>query len=238
MGNEKILATFWFMDVQGKLLMFYKKVLNYILGLVMFSSIINCSVFGIRTAEELDYDVITKEGTIEIREYKPYISAQASMEGDYQVIRSNLFRTLAGYIFGKNKSNESIAMTAPVIMDDQNKSDNEKIAMTAPVLLNESKDQVWTMSFSMPSKYTMETLPKPLDPNVKLVEVSKKKVAVIRYSGSFDNVNKRQKYKDQLQSWLENQSKYKKVGSIEFAGYDPPFTLPFLRRNEVMVEIE
>ncbi|MGD8571176.1 MAG: heme-binding protein [Gammaproteobacteria bacterium] len=197
-----------------------------------------CSVFGIRTAEELKYSVVSKSGDFEIREYEPYISAVASMKGPYEEVQGDLFRTLAGYIFGKNSTDSKIAMTAPVQTNPENNDTSEKIAMTAPVLMAPESEGVWKMAFSMPSKYTMQSLPKPLDPNVTLVEVPAKKFAVIRFSGSYDDLEKRRNKAGELSKWLSKQSQYKVVSAPVFAGYDPPFTLPFLRRNEVLIEIE
>jgi DNA gyrase inhibitor GyrI len=129
-------------------------------------------------------------------------------------------------------------MTAPVQTNPENNDTSEKIAMTAPVLMAPESEGVWKMAFSMPSKYTMQSLPKPLDPNVTLVEVPAKKFAVIRFSGSYDDLEKRRNKAGDLSKWLSKQSQYKVVSAPVFAGYDPPFTLPFLRRNEVLIEIE
>ena len=94
------------------------------------------------------------------------------------------------------------------------------------------------MAFSMPSSYTMETLPKPLDDRVKLVEVPQRTVAVFQFSGFFDNEDNRAEGRAILQKWLSDNPTYKAVGTPFYAGYDPPFTLPFLRRNEVLLTIE
>ena len=210
-----------------------------------------CSVFGIRTAEELSYSVVEDEESVEVRRYAPYISAEASMEGDYEAVQSDLFRALAGYIFGKNATEEDIAMTAPVVMNPQEQSDtntksgaaaktaeNETIAMTAPVTMTPESENQWKMAFSMPSKYTMETLPKPTDKRVKLVPIAARTLAVVRYSGTFNDDENRDESLSILQTWLANHPEYVKVGEPFFAGYDPPFTLPFLRRNEVLIEIK
>ena len=197
-----------------------------------------CSVFGIRSAEELKYDVISKSGDFEIRAYEPYVSAVASMKGPYEEVKGDLFRVLAAYIFGKNTTESKIAMTAPVQTNPEAQDSSEKIAMTAPVVLKPESEGVWKMTFSMPSNYTMQSLPKPLDPQVTLVPVPAKKFAVIRFSGSFDDLDNRRSKAQELSKWLSTQPQYKKVSEPVFAGYDPPFTLPFLRRNEVMIEIE
>ena len=196
-----------------------------------------CSVVGIRTAEELSYSVVASDAAVEIRQYAPHIAAEASMEGDHESVQRDLFRALAGYIFGKNTTQEEIAMTAPVTMNQDTTADGENIAMTAPVTMTPTDTNGWTMAFSMPSKYTMDTLPKPVDDRVTLVEVPERTVAVVRFSGSFNDSDNRAESLGQLTQWLNNQSKYKTVGKPFFAGYDPPFTLPFLRRNEVLVEI-
>ena len=94
------------------------------------------------------------------------------------------------------------------------------------------------MAFSMPSKYTLQSLPKPLDSNIKLVEVPAKMFAVIRFTGAYDNLKKRRSKINELSKWLSTRPQYKKVSEPVFAGYDPPFTLPFLRRNEVLIEIK
>ena len=196
-----------------------------------------CSVFGIRTAEELSYETVSTENDIEIRHYAPHISATASTEGNQKSVQRELFRTLAGYIFGKNTAEEEIAMTAPVVMNPDKNTESETIEMTAPVTMTPSENNRWTMAFSMPSKYTMETRPKPLDEKVVLVEVPARTVAVVRYSGSFSDAENRVENLAALNGWLAKQQEYTAVGKPFFAGYDPPFTLPFLRRNEVLIEV-
>jgi len=108
--------------------------------------------------------------------------------------------------------------------------------MTAPVLMKPESEGTWKMAFSMPAKYTMQSLPKPLDPEVQLIEVPAKKFAVIQFSGAYDNLEKRLNKADELTEWLATRH-YKLESEPVFAGYDPPFTLPFLRRNEVLIEI-
>ena len=174
---------------------------------------------------------------MQTKKYAPHIAAEASMEGDHESVQRDLFRALAGYIFGKNTTQEEIAMTAPVTMNQDTTADGENIAMTAPVTMTPTDTNGWTMAFSMPSKYTMDTLPKPVDDRVTLVEVPERTVAVVRFSGSFNDSDNRAVSLGQLTQWLNDQSKYKTVGQPFFAGYDPAFTLPFLRRNEVLVEI-
>ena len=197
-----------------------------------------CSVFGVRTAEELSYSVLNTDESIEIREYAPHIAAQASVEGTQESVQRDLFRALAGYIFGKNTTQEEISMTAPVVMDPADVPKSETIEMTAPVTMTSPTQNRWTMAFSMPSKYSMQTLPKPVDDRVTLVEVPARTVVAVRYTGSFNDREKRTDSVAKLTQWLTKNPDYKAVGKPFFAGYDPPFTLPFLRRNEVLLEIK
>ena len=187
-------------------------------------SLILISMFSMNTfsIESLKYDVLEKNGNIEIRKYQKHITASVTFTDKEEFDRS-AFRTLADYIFGNN-----ISMTSPVL------TEGEKIAMTAPVLSDNGQTS-WTMSFSMPSKYTLETLPSPNNPKVKIKEVDEKIMAAIRFSGfmSDSNFNRHEK---SLKNYLEDNN-YEVTGNYLQAGYNPPWTLPFLRRNEVIVEI-
>jgi len=205
---------------------------KFFLMLATFS-LAGCSVFGIRTAEELQYVVIDRMDDIEIRQYTPYIAAEVEMSGaSYDEKADSGFQILAGYIFGNNESREEIAMTAPVT--EQRAS--QKIAMTAPVITKAIAGKR-VMAFSMPAKYTMESLPKPTDQRVKLRQVDASYQAVIGYSGFFDNIEKRAEYERRLVDWLASSEQYQAVSSPTYAGYDPPWTIPFLRRNEVMITV-
>lgn len=178
--------------------------------------------------EELKYNVLLNDGAMEIRKYEPYIKASVSYENREQ-FESEAFNTLADYIFGNNISSEDIAMTAPVMT-------NEQIAMTAPVMMKE-ENQNWTMSFSMPSKFTMETLPRPVNKDVIISQVNEKLYASLEYSG-FDSDQKRQENYALLFSWINEDTDYEIAGAPVFAGYNPPWTLPFLRRNEVLIPVK
>ena len=123
-------------------------------------------------------------------------------------------------------------------LEESPPEEGEQIAMTAPVIMEESSEGKWKMAFSMPAKYTMENIPKPLDERVKLVEVPARTLAVVQYSGSFNNTEKREEMEQALAEWLAQHPDYRAKGKIFYAGYDPPFTVPFLRRNEVLVEVE
>ena len=183
--------------------------------------------------ENPKYNVITTDGDFEIREYQPMIAAEVTTTGEREKASNEAFRILAGYIFGKNIANDKIAMTAPVTV---NNTKSEKIAMTSPVTYNESNNGEWNMRFMMPSKYTLETLPKPKDERIKFVEVRSEKFVVLRFSWwwSDSNINK---HREMLEKYIADKD-IKTEGSYIFAGYNSPFTLPFLRRNEAMFKIK
>jgi hypothetical protein len=176
---------------------------------------------------------------IEIRVYKPMILATTTVETtDYKEGSRVGFRRLADYIFGENRSNEKIGMTAPVYQSSgEDDADGEKIGMTAPVYQEEGKDGVWKMAFVMPERYTLETLPKPLDPAIKLTTQPAKTFAVLRFRGRYNERNI-ERHRRQLESWLDASGEWEATSKTRAAGYDPPFTLPMFRRNEILVEVE
>jgi effector-binding domain-containing protein len=191
-----------------------------------------CSLVGIRTSEEPHYQVLQDYGHIQIREYPPILIAQTEITGDYHTSGNQGFKRLAGYIFGGNQSQQQISMTTPVI---QEKQSSEQIAMTAPVIQQQSGDN-WYMAFVLPSTYTLANAPIPDDPAIKLVEIPSKKLAVLSYTGSLSEQGIKEK-SSALASWLIQQ-KYTLINPAQSAAYDPPWTLPFLRRNEIHIEIK
>jgi SOUL heme-binding protein len=183
--------------------------------------------------EEPKYIVLEKAPPFEVRSYAPMILAQTQVDGDLDEASSQGFRLVAAYIFGQNQVSQKIAMTAPVAVEEQvNKS--AKIAMTVPVNIEESAGQ-WIVSFVMPSEYTMETLPKPLNPKVQLIQMPAIKRAVITFSGFYNE----QKVADktlELEEWIKTKN-LQATGVPKFARYNPPWTLPFMRRNEIMIDL-
>lgn len=179
--------------------------------------------------EQAKYDLVESHGDIEIRDYTPMIVAEAEVTGERDEAINQGFRTIADYIFGNNASAKEVAMTTPVMQ-----SASEKIAMTAPVL-QQSHGGGWKVRFVMPASYNMETLPKPNNDAVKLIEIESKRFAVIRFSGMSGNENLR-KHKEKLKLFIEEKG-LKPISTATYAFYNPPWTLPFLRRNEVMVEV-
>ena len=190
------------------------------------------SVVGIRTADEPNYQVLNDYDNIQIRQYPPLLVAQTQVTGDYKTSGKQGFKRLAGYIFGDNQAQQTIEMTTPVM---QEQKESEFIEMTTPVLQQHVGD-VWTMAFMIPSSYTLATVPKPLDPEVKLTELPSKKVAVLSYTGRLTEANIQEK-STELQTWL-SEHHYTPLSPAQSAAYDPPWTVPFLRRNEIHIEIK
>ena len=179
--------------------------------------------------ETPEYEVLASDGDVEIRQYDAMIVAEASVEGDRDEAIGRGFRIIADYIFGNNLANEDVAMTAPVTQQA-----SENIAMTAPVT-QQPAGEVWKVRFVMPAKYTMDTLPKPANPEVELIEVPSRKVAAIRFSG-FAGDSALERRSNELSAFLAREGLSPREAPV-FAFYNDPWTLPFLRRNEVMVEI-
>jgi effector-binding domain-containing protein len=194
-----------------------------------------CAVFA--RIEEPAFESLKKDGEIELRQYRGFIVAETYVKGEMGQAGNDGFRAIADYIFGNNiaagkNSNEKIAMTAPVTMEKT----SEKIAMTAPVTMEKGADETWRVHFVMPSQYTLATLPKPVNPNVKLREVAGQKMAVIRFSG-FSTDEKVKTKTDELKQWIAKEG-MKVAGTPQFARYNPPITPPFMRRSEVLIAVE
>lgn len=198
-----------------------------IIGLVMVSGVMVGPLMS--HVEHPQYEVTWSADDLEIRQYAPQIIAEVEVEGNRDTAISDGFRLLANYIFGNNTVQQAIAMTAPV-----QQQANEKIAMTAPVQ-QQSFGNAWKISFVMPSTYTMATLPKPNNQNVKIKEIPARHYIVLQFSGTNSNENI-SKHEKQLLEYIESH-KIQTVGAPQYAFYNPPWTLPFMRRNEIMVEI-
>ena len=207
-----------------------KKLLVYLLSSFLISS---CSLLGIQSEESPIYKVLIKDGDFEIREYESYIVAKTTVKGTYKENSGKAFRILAGYIFGKNRSDQDIAMTSPVKV--QTKA--EKIPMTSPLKAQENlNSEEFQMTFTMPKKYTLGTLPKPLDNRVSFEKIPRKIIASHRFTG-FSSQKKKQKVAKELKEWLAKQEDYSISSDYSFAGYNPPWTIPFLKRNEIHFEL-
>jgi effector-binding domain-containing protein len=206
-----------------------------IILLILVALIVIWSLVGYFTsnAEQAKYSVLKKADGYEIRNYPAHIVAQTTVEGTS--VNGDAFNTgfriIAGYIFGGNTKKESIAMTAPVVAQGS----SEKIAMTVPVTASASGDSQ-VVSFVMPSGYTLETLPTPNDSRIKLVEVPEQKMAALRFSG-YRTDARFEKMRSQLFADLARDN-IEVIGTPIFAGYNPPWTPPWMNRNEIMVQVQ
>ena len=189
-----------------------------------------CSVVGVRDGtEEPQYIVQSHVGGIEIRAYGPRLAAETTLDDAEEAARGAGFRRLAGYIFGANSGRAKIAMTAPVSQSSLT------IDMTAPVAQSQDMTGRWVIRFFMPARYTMAGLPKPDDTRVRLVEVPPETIGVLRFTGSTAAYAVAAKRRELLLG-LEG-SAWRPISAPIAWFYDSPWTIPFLRRNEVAVVV-
>ncbi len=188
---------------------------------------------AVMATEEPQFSVLEKTPPFELRSYAPMILAEVKVEGDLDEASSQGFRLIAAYIFGQNQVSEKIAMTTPVAIEGQTPK-SAKIAMTSPVSIESNAGQ-WIVSFVMPAQYTMESLPKPLNSKVQLRQIPAVKRAVINFSG-FYNANKVAERTLELEEWMKTKN-LQATSAPKFARYNPPWTLPFMRRNEIMIDV-
>jgi effector-binding domain-containing protein len=189
-----------------------------------------CSIFGIRDqTEEPEYAVLDQIGDIEIRQYRERLAADVVVRGDDEVALNEGFRKLADFIFGKNAPEQKISMTAPV------EQGRETIAMTAPVSQEALEGGTWRIRFFMPASYTVDTLPRPKSTDIEIVTVPSETYAVLRFSGRGDS----RKFSEKRSSLLSDlaSSVWRPVGQVKNWYFDPPWTIPWLRRNEVAVPV-
>ena len=183
--------------------------------------------------EEPKYTVLKTYENFEIRNYDSYLVAEVDIVGSYNETGNEAFRILAGYIFGDNQSSMKMNMTAPV--ESEVYPSSEKMNMTAPVFSNENING-YTYRFVMESKYTKETLPVPNNSKIRITEIEDRVMAVISFSGRWSQKNFK-KHEQILNKDLTD----KGIGTVSeaiYARYNAPFTPWFLRRNEIMYEID
>ena len=194
--------------------------------------------------EHTAYTVLSTNKSYEIRLYPAHIVAQTVVTGPYQQALNEGFRIVAGYIFGGNVKKERIAMTSPVVergatasetTSDTTPAQSAPIAMTAPVTAT-LEGEARTVAFGMPRSYTLETLPTPTDPRVKIVTLPEKKMAVLRFSWLRTD-SRVEAHKQELLAALKADG-ITTVGDPQYAGYDAPWTPPWMTRHEVMVEVK
>ena len=180
--------------------------------------------------DEPAYEVTGKLGEVEYRQYPPYVVAEVLVAGDAKEAGNKAFRILAGYIFGKNKGEKKLAMTAPVTQT----AAPARLAMTAPVMQNAAPGG-YLVQFALPKGVTLDSAPEPLDQQIMLRQVPLTRVAVIRYSGFWSDANYN-RHLAQLQGAL-NRAGLTWSGEPVYARYNPPFTPWFLRRNEIWLQL-
>ncbi len=185
-----------------------------------------------RFVEEPDFTVERSDGSIEVRRYAPLVRAETTVEtDDWNRAVNEGFRRLAGYIFGANQRRSSIAMTAPVTQAQR----GERIAMTAPVTQSSAAGS-WLVTFTMPRGSAVDAMPLPNDGRVTLRALPSRRVAVLRYSGT-TTPDILAAHERTLREWLARNG-LTSSGAATSARYDPPSTLPMLRRNELWIELD
>jgi effector-binding domain-containing protein len=205
------------------------------LGLAVWVGI---GVYSIAGIEQPPYTVVEKRDGYEIRQYEPQLAAEVTVDGTFTAATNRGFRQLADYIFGNNSvqdtKSESIAMTSPVIEQEGDNS-SAPIAMTSPVVERSSEAGKRVITFVMPSQYTMETLPRPNNEDVKIIEIPARRCAALRFSGNMDD-DRAEKKKAELVALLDRDG-IAHTGPPMLAQYNPPWTPPFMRRNEVLIAL-
>jgi hypothetical protein len=197
--------------------------------MVALGAVAGCGVVG--RVEEPKFAVELREGDLEVRRYAPRVVAETVVPGTRKQAEDEGFRRLAGYIFGGNQDKSKIAMTAPV----GQKVEARKIAMTAPVG-QKAEGDAWRVSFTMPTGETLRTLPEPNDRRVTLRELAPVRVAVVKFSGRWTDESFAT-HTDSLRAWVSSRG-LRATGDPEVNRYDPPWTLWFLRRNEVWLPLD
>ena len=232
-----------------------------LIGVAAAASMAACSVFGGKAADEPAYTVVVEEGDFQIREYGGYAVAETEAPPPFNTATRIGFRRLVRYISGANTGKRKIEMTAPVELEPK----GEKISMTAPVILEPRGEKIsmtapvvlapqenaarsgdgtalaggeirsWTMAFVLPEGYTAENAPAPTNPTVRVRDVAPRRVACLSFSGFLRN-RRAEEERGKLVAWLQQRG-LDHEGDWRVAGYNPPWTIPQLRRNEVQVSL-
>jgi hypothetical protein len=205
--------------------------MNRSMRIILVAAVTIIGAMDAMAIEEAAYKTVEKDGAFEIRDYAPHILAETVVEGDLEGAGNKAFNRLFRYISGENRSRDKVAMTAPVSQEPM----GEKITMTAPVGQQRVQDR-WVVSFMMPAAYTLETLPEPEDPAVRLRQVPARRIAAVRYSGFWSETGYL-RYKSALESWIHARGLIV-AGDPIWARYNPPFTPWFLRRNEILIPVD
>ena len=206
----------------------FRRLLNSLLAATAVAMFLQGGT-AVLAIEQPEYELLEQEGAVELRRYAPHIVAETLVDADFARAGNEGFRRLADYIFGNNRSRQKMAMTAPVAQ-----AASEKIAMTAPVNMHR-EGETYRITFMMPSAYTLETLPEPVDDRVVLRQEPAQLVAALRYSGRWSH-DRYEEHTRRLLSWIAQRG-WEVAGEPILARYDPPFKPWFLRRNEVLISV-
>ena len=191
-----------------------------------------CSLVGVRTVEEAGYAIVEASGDIEIRDYDPLVVVETFVEADFEDAGNRAFGKLFAYISGENRARQAIEMTAPVVASEDD--GGESIEMTAPVIADKAVTG-WRFAFVLPARFTIDSAPLPLRDDVRLRALESRRIAVLTYSGLRSESRFERNYA-RLNDWISAQG-LEALSGPSYAGYDPPWTLPFLRRNEIMITV-
>lgn len=182
------------------------------------------------SSQEAKYSVLRSDEKFQVRRYESHILAEYSVLAEFENAGSDAFRPLFEYISGNNTKSKTVSMTAPV----SQQAGGQSISMTSPVG-QVRKGEYWTVSFMMPYKYTLETIPQPVDKGISIRYVPERYIASIKYSGFWNEELYAKNYK-KLKAWINN-NQYLIAGEPIWARYNAPYTPWFLRRNEVLLPI-
>ncbi len=201
-----------------------------VIATTLLAALLTTTTMPVHATEEPDYQTVEKMGDVEVRAYAAYTVAEVVVPGPANEAGGQAFPILAGYIFGKNKGDQKLAMTAPVTQAPV----PVKLEMTAPVT-QAAAPGGFVVQFVLPKGVTVASAPQPLDPQIRLREVPARRVGVIRFSGFWSESNY-QEHLAQLQAALQAAS-LAWAGEPVYSRYNPPFTPWFMRRNEIWLEL-
>jgi hypothetical protein len=179
--------------------------------------------------DEPKYTLVRTDGNIEIRDYEPMIVAEVEVGGDRLTAINKGFLMLADYIFGNNIPAQKLSMTAP-----GSQQAGQKVSMQVPIT-EQDTGFLWKVRFVMPPNQTRETLPEPSNNDVRLISIPSKRFVVLRFSG-FNRDSNIRIHQKMLFDYTEKENLASTSEPI-VAHYNPPWTLPFLKRHEIMLEL-
>lgn len=208
--------------------MLTKKFFYFLAVLVLIAILVLWQVFAYKVPES-NYRILKTTGNIEVRDYPALLIAQIEVAGDRYAAINKGFKILADYIFGGNREKNKIAMTAPVIQQGAD-------VLMATGDSQTSEDKIWHIRFIMPAAYTIKNLPQPTNSAIAIVQIPEKQYVVIRFSGSSSQENL-SKHENALKNYI-SANKLAVRGQPIYAFYNPPWILPFLRRNEILFELK